>query len=69
MRRFGYWHGGHCGCHYHDGPGWYGRGRAWGWDYPMTKDDVIQDMEDYKAELEAEITALEKRISSLKEKQ
>jgi hypothetical protein len=35
----------------------------------MTKDDVIEDMQDYKAELEAEITALEKRISSLKEKQ
>jgi chaperonin cofactor prefoldin len=35
----------------------------------MTKDDVIEDMQDYKAELEAEITALEKRISSLREKQ
>jgi hypothetical protein len=35
----------------------------------MTKDDVIEDMEDYKAQLEAEITALEKRISGLKEKQ
>jgi hypothetical protein len=35
----------------------------------MTKDDVIGDMEDYKTQLEAEITALEKRISSLKEKQ
>jgi chaperonin cofactor prefoldin len=35
----------------------------------MTKDDVIEEMQDYKAQLEAEITALEKRISSLKEKQ
>jgi hypothetical protein len=69
MRRFGYWHGGHCGCHYHDGPGWYGRGQGWGWGSPMTKDDVIEEMQDYKAQLEAEITALEKRISSLKEKQ
>lgn len=35
----------------------------------MTKDEVVEDMEGYKAELEAEITALEKRINTLKEKQ
>jgi chaperonin cofactor prefoldin len=35
----------------------------------MTKDDVIEEMQDYKTQLEAEITALEKKISSLKEKQ
>jgi hypothetical protein len=67
MGRFGYGHGGHCGYHYHTGPGWYGRGQAWGWEPPMTKDEVVEEMEDYKAQLEAEITALEKRISKLKE--
>lgn len=35
----------------------------------MTKDEVVGEMEDYKAQLEAEITALEKRISTLKEKE
>jgi len=35
----------------------------------MTKDEVVDEMKDYKARLEAEITALEKRINSLKEKQ
>jgi len=35
----------------------------------MTKDEVIEDMEYYKSQLESEITALEKRINSLKEKQ
>jgi hypothetical protein len=34
----------------------------------MTRDEVVQDMQDYKAQLEAEITALEKRINGLKEK-
>jgi predicted nucleic acid-binding Zn-ribbon protein len=34
----------------------------------MTRNEVVEDMEDYKAQLEAEITALEKRINSLKEK-
>jgi chaperonin cofactor prefoldin len=35
----------------------------------MTKDEIVDEMEDYKARLEAEITALEKRISTLKEKE
>jgi chaperonin cofactor prefoldin len=35
----------------------------------MTKDEAVEEMEDYKARLEAEIAALEKRINSLKEKQ
>lgn len=69
MGRFGYGHGGHCDCECHGGPGWYGRGRTWGWQPPMTNDEVVGEMEDYKARLEAEITALEKRINSLKEKQ
>lgn len=73
MRGYGYghWgHGGHCGCGCHEGSGWYGYGRGppWGWQAPTTKDEVVEDMETYKAELEAEITALEKRISALKEK-
>jgi hypothetical protein len=67
MGRFGYGHWEHCGCH--AGPGWYGRGPAWSWQAPMTKDEVVEDMEDYKAQLEAEITVLEKRIKALKEKQ
>jgi hypothetical protein len=66
MGRFGY---GHCDCVCHGGHGWYGRRGIWGWQPPMTKDEVVGEMEDYKAQLEAEITALEKRISSLKEKQ
>ena len=66
MGRYGY---GHCGCNCHDGPGGYGRGYGWGWRNPLTKDEVVGEMEDYKAQLEAEITALEKRINSLKEKQ
>jgi hypothetical protein len=67
MRRYGYWHGGHCGCHWH---GWHGGyGPAWAWEPAATKDEVLEDMQDYKAELEAEITALEKRINTLREKQ
>ncbi|HUK49831.1 MAG TPA: hypothetical protein VLV18_02250 [Terriglobales bacterium] len=69
MRRFGYGHGGHCGCGCNEGAGWHGRGYGGGWQSPMTKDEVVEEMEDYKAQLEAEITALEKRISTLKEKQ
>jgi hypothetical protein len=72
MRGYGYahWCHGHCGCGCHEGPSWYGYGRgpAWGWQAPATKDEVVEDMETYKAELEAEITALEKRINAMKEK-
>jgi hypothetical protein len=69
MRRYGYWHGGHCECHCHGGPGWYGRGEGWGWGPPATKDEAVGELEDYKAQLESEITALERRINTLKEKQ
>ena len=69
MGRFGYGHGEHCDCNCHTGPYGYGRGPAWGWQSPITKDEVVEEMEDYKSRLEAEITALEKRINSLKEKQ
>jgi hypothetical protein len=67
MRGYGY---GHCGCGCHHGPGRYGYGQQppWGWQNPATKDEVVEDMEAYKAELEAEITTLEKRINALKEK-
>jgi len=68
MGRFGYGHHGHCGCYCHDDPSWYGRGPVSGWQPAMTRDEVVQDMQDYKAQLEAEITALEKRINGLKEK-
>jgi len=64
MGRHGF---GHCDCNCHEGPNMYGH--AWGWRTPMTKDEVVGEMEDYKARLEAEITALEKRISTLKEKE
>ena len=71
MGRFGYgWHGGHeghCGCGCHAGPAWNDRG--YGSYSTPTKNEVVEEMEDYKARLEAEITALEKRINSLKEKQ
>jgi hypothetical protein len=69
MGRFGYGHWEHCHCNCYAGPGPYGRGLGYGWQPPMTKDEVVEEMEDYKARLEAEITALEKRIGSLKEKQ
>lgn len=69
MGRFGYGHWGHYGCGCHAGPGWYWPGQALGWQPPMTRNEVVEEMEDYKAQLEAEITALEKRINTLKEKQ
>jgi len=67
MGRFGYGHWEHCHCNCHAGPAWYSRG--YGSYSTPTKDEVVEEMEDYKARLEAEITALEKRINSLKEKQ
>ena len=66
----GHWHG-HC----HDwdygprgeyGPGW-GYGRRFAAERE-TRDEVIEDLEDYKEELEAEIRRLEKRIGSLRGK-
>lgn len=47
------------------GPGWgpgrfYGGGRG-------TKDEELEELEDYKASLEAEIRTLERRIGSLRE--
>jgi hypothetical protein len=69
MGRFGYGHGGGCDCYCHSGPGLSGRGPFWRWQAPATKDEMVDEMEDYKARLEAEITALEKRIKSLKEKE
>ena len=69
MGRFGYGHWEHCHCNCHAGPSPYGRGLGYGWQPPMTKDEVVEEMEDYKARLEAEITTLEKRIGSLKEEQ
>ncbi len=66
----GHYHGCHHGWGY--GPGWdYGPGWGYGRPYVMgraTKEDEVQDLEDYKDELEAEIRRLEKRIGSLKEK-
>ena len=50
--------GGGCGC---EGPYW---ARA----MPRHRDEIIEELEDYKAGLEAEILALEKRIKDLKSK-
>ena len=35
---------------------------------PRSGDEIVDDLEDYKASLESEITTLEKRIQTLKEK-
>jgi hypothetical protein len=35
---------------------------------PRYREEIIEELEDYKADLEAEILALEKRIKDLKEK-
>jgi hypothetical protein len=35
---------------------------------PRHRDEIIEELEDYKAALEAEILALEKRIKDLKAK-
>ena len=72
---------GHRHWHCHDwpygpewgrGPGWgYGPGRGYGRRLagdPGTRDEVIEDLESYKEELEAEIRRREKRIGSLREK-
>ena len=56
MPRYG-WNG-QCGC-YCGGPSWA---------YPSSRDEVVEEMEGYKASLESEIAALEKRIKALKEK-
>ena len=65
-----------CGCRddydapysWGPGPGWgYGRGRRY-YEGPPTRDEAAEDIEDYKASLEAEIRRLEKRIGSLRQK-
>lgn len=59
MPRYGYggW-GGPCGCSC-SGPGSF---------WPRSRDEVVEDLQDYKASLESEITALEKRIQTVKER-
>lgn len=66
---YGYGPCGH-GCGHHHGqvygPGWgYGRHAMAGRE---GRDEMIEDLEDYKAGLEEEIRRLEKRIGSLREK-
>ena len=56
MPRYGM--GGHCGCDC-SGPGYY---------RPRSRDEFVEELEDYKAGLESEVTALEKRIQGLKAK-
>ncbi len=58
MPRYGYGWGGPCGCNC-AGPGFF---------WPRSRDEVVEDLEDYKASLESEITTLEKRIQALREK-
>ena len=43
-------------------------GLYWAMMVPRHKEEIIEELEDYKAGLEAEILALEKRIKDLKEK-
>ncbi|MEM3671363.1 MAG: hypothetical protein QW767_06445 [Thermoprotei archaeon] len=39
-----------------------------GYNWPKSTDEVVKELEDYKASLESEIVALSKKIESLKEK-
>ncbi len=57
MPRYG-WESSQCGCNC-SGPGYY---------WPRSRDEVVDELQDYKASLESEIVALEKRIESLKGK-
>jgi hypothetical protein len=56
MHRYG--GGCQCGCNC-SGPSNY---------WPRTRDEVVEELEGYKASLESEITTLEKRIQALKER-
>ena len=56
MHRQGW--GGQCGCNCS------GAGNFW----PMSREEVLDELEDYKASLSSEMTALEKRIQTLKER-
>jgi hypothetical protein len=49
---------GGCGC----------GGPYWATAVPRHREEIIEELEDYKAGLEAEILALEKRIKDLKSK-
>jgi hypothetical protein len=49
---------GQCGCHC-GGPGSAS---------PRSREEIVGEMEEYKANLESEITALEKRINAVKAK-
>ncbi len=67
---YGCHHGHGCGCGGHG----YGRGFGYGPDYGPrwasrpTKDEFVEDLEAYKAELEAEIQSLERRLQTLRSK-
>ncbi|MEM0272737.1 MAG: hypothetical protein QW514_09380 [Thermoprotei archaeon] len=39
------------------------------WTYHRSRDEAVEELEDYKAKLEDEIAELEKRIQLLKEKE
>ncbi len=59
MHRHGQgWGSGQCGCNC-CGPGYFG---------PISRDEAVDELQDYKASLESEIAALEKRIQALKER-
>lgn len=56
MRRYGYGLHTCCDC----------RGPVWG--VPVSREEIVGELEDYKITLESEIVTLEKRIKALKEK-
>lgn len=74
-----------CGCHHGCGPGYgywdhgcgpgygygYGRGLGYGprWASRPTRDEFVEELEAYKADLEAEIQSLERRLQTLRSKQ
>lgn len=60
MPRYGYggrW-GDYCSCPC--------AGPAWAW--PTSKEEFVDELQDYKARLESEVVALEKKIKAVKEK-
>lgn len=42
--------------------------RGGAWNFPISREEVAEELEDYKASLESEIRILEKRIKGLKDK-
>lgn len=62
MPRYGFRYGCDCGCGCW-GP-WRTRHEPWG--RPLRREDIVEELEDYKKELEAEIVDLEAWIKKLR---